>query len=203
MIVLGLVVGIVCGIFNLSYWIAIAIILFFGLVSIANLYYTAYASTNMARVRTYLAKHQKDPLCAYLLTLETGDKGQEIQAMDRIIAHYRQPFMKNTYEMNKAVRLDDLERAKYYAEQLGNHPFSAYGKALIAAIEGKATEARSYTLKHDWGRYAVEATIALQAGDEAEFKRYAELAVSASKGMQRFSMIHSLKNMENESSWSY
>lgn len=197
-IILGLILGVVVSIFALPFWVAIVVIAAVGLFSIGKLYYTAFFTTNMDRVRRYLQKNSKDPMCQFLLVLENGTKEDEIEAMDKVIAHYRQPMMKHTYEMNKAIRLDDLETAAHFADKLGTHPFGQYGKAMIAAYTGNAEEARSYTLKHAWMNTAIEATVAYVQKDMTTFKQLAEQAITQTKGMQRFTFIYSFKKMERE-----
>ena len=152
--------------------------------------YIAYFSTDMVKVKKYIVKKKKDPFMNFLLAVESGTKEQEIEAADKVIAHYKQPTMKNTYEMNRAIRLEDFERAHEFADKLMKTRYGPYGKALIAAILGNREEAKSYSLKTDWMEEAIEAELALYEGDKIAFEKYSKKAIEGTKGIQRFMFIH-------------
>ncbi|MER1984977.1 MAG: hypothetical protein ABS948_03700 [Solibacillus sp.] len=197
-IVLGLILGVLAAMFDWPIWVAFLIILAVGLVPVVKMLHAAYFTTNLDTMRRYLQKNKKDPMCEYALTMEFGTKEDEVVAIDKILARYRQPVMQHTYEMNKAMRLDDYTRAGEFAEKLGTHAFGTYGKASIAAMQGQASEARSYTLKEDWMKSAVEAMIAYAARDMHTFRKHGDAAIEKTKGLQRYILVYSLKNMEQE-----
>lgn len=197
-ILLGITTGLICVIFQFSFWLAIVMIIVVGMLSIIRIVYIMYGTRNMELVHSYLKRYKNKPLFAYMLTLEEGNKELEIQAMERMIAHYRQPLVKYTYEMNRAIYVEDFDQAAYFAEKLGKHPNGNYGKALVAAANGNLEEARNILLKYEWMHFALEAMIAYYAKDRATFIQQAELAVNATRGLQRFAMVYSLKNRENE-----
>lgn len=197
-IVLGLILGVLSAMFDWPVWVAFAIILVVGLIPVVNMLNVVYFTTNVDAVRRYLEKNRKDPMCAYALTVERGTKDEEIAAIDAVLSRYRQPVMQHTYEMNKAIRLDDFEKASEFANKLGTHPFGAYGKASIAAMQGQADEARSFSLKDDWMRSAIEAMIAYAARDMQTFRQHGDAAIASAKGMQRYILVYSLKKMEQE-----
>lgn len=197
-ILLGLILGVVVAVLDWPMWVAYMIILVVGLIPVVRMLNATYFTTNVNTVRHYLQKNKKDPMCEYALTMEFGTKEDEVAAIDKVLARYRQPVMQHTYEMNKAMRLDDYERASEFAEKLGKHPFGVYGKASIAAMLGNAEEARSYTLKDAWMNDAVEAMIAFTARDLKAFHQHGEEAIAKTKGLQRYILIYSLRNMEQE-----
>lgn len=197
-VILGLVVGFLSAMFDWPFVVSISIILVFALCSIGYMFYIAYASTDLAKIRKYIVKHKKDPVMNYIHTLEVGTKEQEIEAMEKIIAHYKQPVIKNTYEMNRAIRLDDFERAQYYADQLMDNQNGPYGKALIAAVAGNREEANSYSLKSEWMKYGIEAQLALAERNLEAFDRFAQQSVEAAKGLQRYSLYYSFKKAKLE-----
>lgn len=135
-IILGVIVGVFSAMLDWPFSVSISIILLFALCSIGYMYYIAFASTNLLKIKNYIENHKKDPMLNYLLVLENGTKEDEIEAMDRIIEHYKQPVMKLTYEMNRAIRLNDFERAEQFADKLMDTPNGPYGKASIAALTG-------------------------------------------------------------------
>lgn len=197
-IVFGLILGVLSAMFDWPMWVPFVFILVVGFIPVGNMLYVAYGTTNLDHVRNYLQKNKKDPMCAYLLTVENGTKADEIEAIDKILARYRQPVMQHTYEMNKAIRLDDFETAAHFADKLGSHYFAAYGKASIAALTGQFDEARSYTQKHEWMTAAIEVMIAYTANDKASFKTYGDEAIAKTKGMQRYTLVYSFRKMEQE-----
>lgn len=115
-IILGLVVGVVSAVFDLPFWIGGGFISVIALLTIANMIYQVYFSTNMKQVKKYIIKHKKDPFMKFILTMESGSKEEELAAIDEVIAHYKQPAMKNTFEMNRAILLEDYQRANEFAD---------------------------------------------------------------------------------------
>ncbi|MEG0470983.1 MAG: hypothetical protein RR588_01485 [Solibacillus sp.] len=201
-IILGLVVGVASGVFNLPFLLSVGIITGFGLLAIGNMLHKVYLSTNMKQVKKYIENHKKDPFMKFILTVENGTKEEELAAMEEVIAHYKQPAMKNTFEMNRAILLEDYDRAHNFAEQLKNTHHRLYGKALIAAVQGNEAQMAEYDIKREWMKYAIEAALAVAKKDQQRFEQASVRAVNASKGIQRFLLIHSLKKSKLENGWS-
>ncbi|MGN7477394.1 hypothetical protein ACTHOQ_06030 [Solibacillus silvestris] len=197
-IVLGILLGVLSAIFNWPFSVAISVIVLFAICSIGRMYYIAYASTDLGKIKKYIEKNKKDPFLNYLLVVEEGTKEEEIDAMERVIAHYRQPVIKNTYEMNRAIRLDDWERARYFADKLPGTKYGPYGKACIAAFLGNREEAKSYPLNTKWMEAAIEAQLALTENNLEAFDQFASDAIQGAKGLQRFALHHSLKKAKLE-----
>ncbi|AMO85590.1 hypothetical protein B857_00441 [Solibacillus isronensis B3W22] len=200
-IILGVIVGVFSAMLDWPFSVSISIILLFALCSIGFMYYIAFASTNLLKIKNYIENHKKDPMLNYLLVLENGTKEDEIEAMDRIIEHYKQPVMKLTYEMNRAIRLNDFERAEQFADKLMDTPNGPYGKASIAALTGNRDRAKSYPLKKAWMIYAVDAQLALAENKMETFDQSAEKAVEGAKGLQRYSLYYSLIKARQEHEW--
>lgn len=197
-IIVGIVAGLVSALFKIPFWVVVVVITLVTIVSMLNMIYNAYFTTDMAKVKKYIQKKQKDPFMAFILAVESGTKEQEIEAADKVIAHYKQPTMKNTYEMNRAIRLEQFDRAHEFADKLMKTPYGPYGKALIAASLGNREEAKSYSLKTSWMEAAIEAELALNENDEAAFERYSQQAINGTKGIQRFLFIHGFKKSLQE-----
>ncbi|MEG0439480.1 hypothetical protein [Solibacillus cecembensis] len=200
-IIFGLVVGVASGVFNLPFLWSMGIIAGMGLLVIANMLYKVYASTNMKQVKKYIENHKKDPFMKFILTVENGTKEEELAAMEEVIAHYKQPAMKNTFEMNRTILLEDYDRAHYFAEQLKNTQHKLYGKALIAAVQGNEAQLVEYDIKREWMKYAIEAQLAFAKKDQQRFEQASVKAVHAAKGIQRFMLIHSFKKLKLEHGW--
>ena len=195
---LGLLLGVLSAMLNWPFSIAITIIVLFALCSIGYMYYIAYASTDLVKIKKYIEKHKKDPFLNYILTVENGTKDQEIDAMDRVIAHYKQPVMKHTYEFNRAIRLDDFDRAHQFADKLMDTPYGPYGKASIAALLGNREQAKSYLLKLKWMEDAIEAQLALAENNLEAFEQFSAKAIAGSKGLQHYLLLHSFKKARIE-----
>ena len=197
-IILGLAVGIISAIFEWPFSVAITIIVLFALCSIGYMYYIAYASTDLVKIKKYIEKHKKDPFLNYLLIVENGTKEEELEAMDRVIAHYKQPVMKHTYEFNRAIRLDDFDRAHQFADKLMDTPYGPYGKASIASLLGNREQAKSYPLKTQWMEDAIEAQLALAENNIEAFEQFSTKAIAGSKGLQYYLLLHSFKKARIE-----
>lgn len=200
-VILGVAVGVISAMYDWPFSVSISIIVIFALYSIGYMYYIAFASTNMKQIKKYIVKHKKDPMLNYILVLENGTKEEEIEAMDRIIDHYKQPVIKHTYEMNRAIRLDDFELAEIFADKLMDTPNGTYGKASIAALLGNRDQAKSYPLKKEWMEHAVEAQLAFAENNIEAFEQFAAKAVERSKGLQRFTLHHSFNKSKIEHEW--
>lgn len=200
-IILGVTVGLISAMLDWPFSVSISIIVLFALCSIGYMYYIAFASTNLLKIKKYIEKHKKDPMLNYILVVENGTKEEEIEAMDRIIAHYKQPVIKHTYEMNRALRLNDFERAEQFADKLLDTPNGLYGKASIAALLGNRDLAKSYPLKKVWMNDAVDAQLALAENNIELFDQSAAKAIEGAKGLQRYSLYFSLKKAKQEHEW--
>lgn len=200
-IILGVTVGLISAMLDWPFSVSISIIVLFALCSIGYMYYIAFASTNLLKIKKYIEKHKKDPMLNYILVVENGTKEEEIGAMDRIIAHYKQPVIKHTYEMNRALRLNDFERAEQFADKLLDTPNGLYGKASIAALLGNRDLAKSYPLKKVWMNDAVDAQLALAENNIVLFDQSAAKAIEGAKGLQRYSLYFSLKKAKQEHEW--
>lgn len=200
-IILGVTVGLISAMLDWPFSVSISIIVLFALCSIGYMYYIAFASTNLLKIKKYIEKHKKDPMLNYILVVENGTKEEEIGAMDRIIAHYKQPVIKHTYEMNRALRLNDFERAEQFADKLLDTPNGLYGKASIAALLGNRDLAKSYPLKKVWMNDAVDAQLALAENNIELFDQSAAKAIEGAKGLQRYSLYFSLKKAKQEHEW--
>ncbi|MCM3721328.1 MULTISPECIES: hypothetical protein [Solibacillus] len=200
-IILGVTVGLISAMLDWPFSVSISIIVLFALCSIGYMYYIAFASTNLLKIKKYIEKHKKDPMLNYILAVENGTKEEEIGAMDRIIAHYKQPVIKHTYEMNRALRLNDFERAEQFADKLLDTPNGLYGKASIAALLGNRDLAKSYPLKKVWMNDAVDAQLALAENNIELFDQSAAKAIEGAKGLQRYSLYFSLKKAKQEHEW--
>lgn len=200
-IILGVTVGLISAMLDWPFSVSISIIVLFALCSIGYMYYIAFASTNLLKIKKYIEKHKKDPMLNYILVVENGTKEEEIGAMDRIIAHYKQPVIKHTYEMNRALRLNDFERAEQFADKLLDTPNGLYGKASIAALSGNRDLAKSYPLKKVWMNDAVDAQLALAENNIELFDQSAAKAIEGAKGLQRYSLYFSLKKAKQEHEW--
>lgn len=200
-IIFGLIVGVASGVFNLPGWISVGVIVTFMLLVMGNMLYKVYFSTNMKQVKKYIESNKKDPFMQFILTVENGTKEEELAAMEKVIAHYKQPAMKNTFEMNRAILLEDYQRAIEFAEQLKNTQHKIYGQALIAAVQGNEAQLAEFDIKLEWMKYAVEAELAFVKKDQQRFEQASVKAVHAAKGIQRFILIHSLKKHKLEQGW--
>lgn len=200
-ITLGLIVGVLSAIFDWPFWLSAGLIVTIGLCSIANMFYIVYVSTNMQRVKKYIENHQKDPLMRYLLKVEKGTNEEVLSAMNEIIAHYKQPSIKNAFEMNRALLMEEYEQANYFADQLKNVQLKTYGKALVAAVQGKEAQLTEFYIKSEWMQYALVAELAIAQRNQQRFEEAAVKAIHASRGIQRFSLIHSFKRSKRKLGW--
>lgn len=200
-IVLGVLLGVASAIFDLSFLLVTAILVGCAIFMIGRMYYIGLYSTNMKAVRKYIEKHKKEPAMNFFLVVENGTKEEEIKAIDEIIATAKNDTIKRTYEMNKALRLEDFDQAEEIAQSLENNEYGKYGLALVAANRGQYDEAEDYSFFTIWMKYAVQAEIAYHQKDKEKFKQYANDAIQTAKGVQRFVLVTGFKKAELEQVW--
>ena len=173
----------------------------FALIVVAVIYrhiHILYRTNNMQRVDKFVKSQKKQPFFAYVYANAYGTKAEQLQVLDEVIAKYKQPVMKYNFLFNKAILEQDITGAKEAAEKIQKEPLTSYALCYIAALEGRTGDMRSEKLTQPWMQPAIEAVYAHEMKDEIAFARFTNESIDAARGVQKYSLIHSFKQMKNE-----
>lgn len=173
----------------------------FALIAIAMIYrhiHILYRTNNMEQVDKWVKNHRKEPIFAALYASAYGTKEEQIQAIDVIIHHYKQPAIKYNYLFIKAIMEENLGAAKVAARQIEKEPLTSYARCYIAALEGRTADMRSDKLTQPWMQPAIEAVHACTIKDQAKFRQFADASIQQARGIQKYGLIHNFKQMEDE-----
>lgn len=201
-ILLGIALTVVMTFLELPFWlIYLSIVVLYLLLTVVPSMYIVYKSNNLKRIERYLEANKRKPLFAYPLAVKTGDLEIIIQAIQAILNKYKQPYVQEVYKTNLALYENDFSRFDNLSNQISKEPLRTYYQAYNQALKGNFKEAR--TLKVDlpagWMPHAIEAIIAKKIGDMERFWEEANASVECARGVQKFNLFYSFKNIEKDS----
>lgn len=159
--------------------------------------FTAYRSNNLKAIEKYLIANKKNPLFAYPLAMANGNDVEVEESLRAILAKHKQPYMQNVYHTILALHLNKIDAADTYAQKIDNEPLKSYYAAYIAAKKGDFEEAARHeeNVSVEWMLHALHALYAHEKGQHAEFEIDAKKAIAESRGVQKYILVHSFKNM--------
>lgn len=194
---LAILLGIVVALFNLPFWIAIAIII---VISIAHLCYTLhimYRTQNMDTISKYIKKNLKNPIFAYTYATAKGSDNELTESINAILTKYKSAYIQAVYKMNNAILHTDYDQAMLEAMSIKEKPLGQYGVALIFALQGEREKASTITLQKNWQKLCIEALLAYNEHSPS-YEEKKKLALNASKGIQLFSNYYFFERVEKE-----
>lgn len=194
---LAILLGIVVAIFNLPFWIAIAIIIIISLVNLGYTLHIMYRTQNMDTILKYLRKNQKNPIFAYTYATAKGSDNELNESMNAILAKYKSSYIQAVYKMNDAILHANYDQAMLVAMSIKEKPLGQYGLALIYALQGDREKANTFALQKNWQKHCVDALLAYNEHSPT-YEKKKELALKASKGIQLFSNYYFFERLEKE-----
>jgi len=159
--------------------------------------FTAYRSNNLKAIEKFLVANKKNPLFAYPLVMANGNHVEVEESIRAILAKHKQPYMQNVYHTILALHLNKIDAADTYAQKIDNEPLKSYYAAYIAAKKGDFEEAAllEENVSVEWMLHALHALYAHEKGQHEEFEIDAKKAIAESRGVQKYILVHSFKNM--------
>ncbi|MEG0260477.1 MAG: hypothetical protein RR595_05560 [Lysinibacillus sp.] len=173
----------------------------FAVIVVAVIYrhiHILYVTNNMEMVDKFVKSQKKQPFFSYVYANAYDTKVEQIQVLDEISVKFKQPTMKNNYLFNKAILEQDMTSAKEAAEKIQKEPLTSYARCYIAALERRTADMRSEKLTQPWMQPAIEAVFACEMKDETAFDQFVKESIDASRGVQKYFLIHSFKQMKSE-----
>lgn len=194
---LAILLGIIVAMFNLPFWIAIAIIIIISVVNLGYILHIMYRSQNMDTVSKYLMKNQKNPIFAYTYAMAKGSSIEINEALAAVLAKYKSPYIQTVYKMNYAIWHADYEQARLEAMSIKDKPLGQYGMALIYSLQGDQEKTNTITLKRNWQKLCIDAILAYKE-QSSDYEEKKQLALKASKGIQLFLNYYFFDRLEKE-----
>ncbi|MGE7924604.1 hypothetical protein ACQKND_15675 [Viridibacillus arvi] len=172
------------GLFNAPTWIFLT---FNGVAAIAVIYdhiHTVKFSKNAKKIVRTMKYQKKNPFFAYVLAVKEGTLEDELREIDRVIAKYKQPDLRNSLEFTKNYQLNNYDKAIQFAKKIEKEPFKSFYLAIVDVLQQDYIKARSYTFVKTWMKHAIEAEIALRLNNIENYKKHMKLVIEESRGMQ-------------------
>lgn len=198
MVPLALVISILFAVMEWPLWIAFALFVIIAGMEIPIMLYAMYFSQNLQQITKYVDQQQEMPVFAYMHQLREGTKENQLEAIDAVLAKYKQPQVQAVYGANKAIMLDEFGKARRLAKPISSSEIGQYTLALIEAVQGNREQAKRYSLQKEWMKASIEANLAYIEKDREAFEREAQKAINNAKGIQYYSNTYVFKRMRDE-----
>lgn len=198
LMIFAAIAGILMGIFSIPFWIFVVTILVIGLIRLAYMFSALYYIQNPKLVHSYLKFNKRHALYSYALTLASGTKFEQIQALDKILVKYNSSLVQATYGANRAILQKDFTAAKQAVVPIKDQPLGQYTSALIEAFQGNRNEANAFTLTKPWMKPLIEAVTAFQEGDMICYEKFRAEALHHSRGIQHYTNYHFFLRINEE-----
>ena len=193
-LLLTIILGIITVLLGLPFWLFVAAVIGVSLARTFHVIHILYRSKDVERIGRFLQSSAKNPLYHYTLSLKSGSKKSQLQAIDLILGAYRSPLIQGMYRSSRALLEHDYLKAKDFASQIPDESMRSYNLALIAAVRGEEM-ADNYILQKPWMSSIIAATRCYKKGDMSEFERHKQEALSTSRGIQYFSNFYYLERI--------
>ncbi|KOO51229.1 hypothetical protein [Viridibacillus arvi] len=174
----------ILGLFNAPTWIVMTINAIAGIAVIYDHIHTVKFSKNAKKIVRTMKYQKKNPFFAYVLAVKEGTLEDELREIERVMAKYKQPDLRNSLEFTKNYRLNDYDKAIQFAKKIEKEPLKNFYLAIADVLQKDYVKARSYTFAQKWMKHAIEAEIALQLKNIENYKKHMKLVIEESKGMQ-------------------
>lgn len=159
--------------------------------------YILFWTKNVNLVEGYVKKRIKHPYYALTRALVHKQFEQAEQYAEQLKKGYEEA--KKLALVHIYIEKGELEEAERVANDIQNETARYYNQALIALLRGQ--EDRFENLKQKVKKhpfcYVLEAERAFRNGDQKEAERYGNLAISTSRGLQRYVLVRSLEHQQN------
>lgn len=157
----------------------------------------AYWTNDLAKVEKFLETNRKKPLMAFLLSLAHGNHIEVEDNLRAILSKYKQPLIQQVYSTILDIFQRDYDAARAKAEKISKAPLRSYYLAYVAAKKGDIDEAKRNMDSFDkpWMTHAMNSLIAQLEGKPQLAEEEHQKAIDTSRGIQKFSVVHSHKHL--------
>lgn len=197
-IILSASLGAVFAMMDWPIWMLYTLIGVIIIISISSLIYTVAFSTNMEKIKKYLNKNKKNEIYYYAHILPTATDYDLIEALQKIVAKYKNSKYEAIYGAYLALLQDDTYKAKQYISIIKHTEIGRYTQALIDVYEGNYDEAANANIQKRWMSEGILTYIAFFQKDVAAFNKHRDNAIEHARGVQRYVNIHTFARLEHE-----
>ena len=196
LILFAILAGIASAIFQIPFWVIIAIIVIIALSRLGYMLYMTYRSKNLLKLERFLATSMRNPLNQYILTQKDGDVKTQMAAIDALLARYSSPVVQGTYKASRAMLVKDYKTAREAAATIPNIAMKNYSLALIEATIGKKNHSAQYTLAKPWMKSLIEAIVSYREGDLKNYELHKNVSLNQTSGIQYFSNYYFFERIQ-------
>nr|WP_106779812.1 hypothetical protein [Lysinibacillus timonensis] len=181
--------------FDWPTWVVFIFVFIAFLYMFGEMLYLLYGTKNMKKVEKFLEGKRNEPIYAFVYAQANGTKEEQLASIEGILKKYTQQNVQYHYRFIREMLNKDYTAALEEADHIGKEPIMSYSKALVFATQGNKEQALTYHLPNKWMSEAILATIAKVENNEADFKTHKENAIQAARGIQRYVISHSFKDI--------
>jgi Ca2+/Na+ antiporter len=192
--VLVFITALVLSILQVPFWLIMLIVFIIIIVPFILLQlHAVYWTNDLKKVEKFLKANRKKPLLAFPFALAHSNHVEVEESLHAILTRHKQPLMQQVYSTVLDLFHKDYEAARASAGQISKESLRSYYLAYSAAKLGDLKEAKRYmqTFDKPWMYHAMNSLIACQEGDDARFAVEHQKAIDASRGIQKYSVVHS------------
>lgn len=159
-----------------------------------NYLYIMFLTQNIKFVDRFIHNKKNHPYYALLIVMVNGDVEVAENELNRIKSVFYEQVRVSAQTwifMEKGY----IEEAKRTAEKIKNKNARNHYLANIALVEEnwEVFDQAKSMVKHPGLRYALEAELAFNKGDMEQAQKLGDLAISASRGLQKYILVKSLE----------
>ena len=177
------------------YVVFISIGVFF-ILQTTYIFYIVFVCQHNKLLTRFVDKQRKIAIYEYAYLLREGTDEQIVRALEKILKKYKAPKYQATYGASYYVLQKNYQAARDIVIPIQHSEIGQYTLGLIAASEGKREEALRYTYTKPWMKHSILANLAFAEGNIEEFNEHSTLAISQSKGLQRYSNFYAFNRLK-------
>lgn len=198
MIIIGITYGVLSAMLGWPFWGLIVVILLASVILIGDIFYTAYRSKNLHKIRKFIEKHKKDPVYQFmLLHAEDAPSSDKVDTLERILAKYKQDKFQATYGVHLALVQEDLEAAKRAIQPIINTDIGSYTNDIIHILNGEPLQTKQ-AYNQQWMNDSITAHEAFMQKDLEKFDAYVKKSLANTAGIQLFGNYYSFQQMREK-----
>ena len=177
-------VAIIAGLIGFDLLYVVGLILVISVANMGVYAYTASKSRNLKAIERIISNNKRNPMFRYLIAMRELDYTEVVAQLEKIIQKYKQPLYANTYAALQHVYLNDLPRAREFANQIPRQDMRDYNLALIDTMEGKGEAHLNTDFGFTWMNEDIRANYYFFKGDQKNYEKHRKLVLDASTGIQ-------------------
>ncbi|NBI30860.1 hypothetical protein [Chengkuizengella marina] len=190
-IIIGILMGLVGGIFEIQLWIilSITVIIMISITILPNMI-TIYLTKDMAKVEKFLKK-SKNPIYYFYYALLHGLETEAKEAILKIEKKYKNPKWTSLYTILYAHYKRDFTTIENQLSNIKHESIKKYYESLLEIEHNHLEKAQEMVkeLSKPWMKEVVLCELSRKRGDSIEAVNHIDNAIESTRGLQRFSII--------------